>query len=103
MDRQARGSDSRGQALQASLPEALAPNIRHAQDPADLQGLAVRLRPELVLALAHAPDSERGQALERVQAPVAHRRPAKLHARSARAHAAAEEASSNTRRPRKAR
>jgi hypothetical protein len=56
-----------------------------------------------VRVLARAQDSVHAPASEHVQAPVAHRRPAKLLARSARVREAAVEASNSIPKPKKAR
>ncbi len=104
MDRQVRASDSREQEHQANSQEGHAPSIPRAQARADLRGLVERRLRAHVPASAHALDSVRAQASEHVQALAAQRRPLKLqHARSARVHDAAAEASSSTPRPKKAR
>ena len=103
MDRWGRANDSPvDQALPANLLEARDPSIPHAQAREDLRGPAARQLPAHGPALARAQDSEHAQDLERAQAPAAHHRPAKLHARSARVREAAAEASSSTPRPKKA-
>ena len=106
MDRQVRDSAS-----QADHPPPLAltqaaraPNIPRAQGRVDLQVPAAQQHPVHGPDLAHAQDSARGQvSLERGRAQAAHLRPVKLHARSAPVHGAADEASSNIPRPKKAR
>jgi hypothetical protein len=69
-----------------------------------LQAQVARQHPAHGLDLARAQDSEHGQDfLEHGLAQAAHLRPAKLRARNAQVLAAADAASSNIRRPKKAR
>jgi hypothetical protein len=97
-DHLARGSASPAeQPLQANTQEALAPSIPRALARADSRVPAVPQLPARGPVLAHVPDSERAQA------PAAHLRPVKPRARSAPVPAAADEASSSTPRPKKAR
>ena len=104
-DRQLRDSASLADhPLLALTRVAHAPNIPRAPGRADLQAPEALQRPVHVPDLAHAPDSERGQVfLEHVQARAAHLRPVKLLAHSAPVRAAADAASNNIPRPKKAR
>ncbi len=104
MDRQVRANDSREPEHLVNSQEGHAPSIRHAQAQADLRGQAARQLP------AHGPDLVRvldsARALDSVRVlglAAQRRRPVKPRARSALVHEAADEASSSTPRPRKAR
>jgi hypothetical protein len=103
-DHQAPGSASLADhPLPANSQEGLAPSILRAPGRPDSRGPAAPQHPVHVPDLALVPDLERAQDSERVQAPAAHLRPVKLRARSAQVPVAADEASSSTRRLRKAR
>jgi len=104
-DQRVRDSDSLAdQPLPALTQAAHAPNIPRALGRADLQVPEARQHPVQGGDLAHALDSERDQVfLERDQARAAHLRPVKLLARNVPVRAAADAASNNIQRLKKAR